>query len=365
MRLVETDLLKAGMVVGKPVYNPSSSISMLLLAGGVALTPVYIKALKRHDIQGVYIQDEFSEEVEIQEVVTVELRNEMGIKIKSLFTSIQSESKATSKEAMKSLNSMLEDMIDQILSNRKLMVNLVDLKSFDNYTFQHSVNVAVLATVIGVAKNLNRASLHALATGALFHDIGKMQIEKEILNKPGKLTPEEFVRMKEHAELGFAYATKNFTFTYDTLQAIAGHHEKVDGSGYPNKRECKGIHRFAKIVAIADVYDAMTSKRCYHEGVLPSEAIEYIMGSAGQHFDMGLVSLFLRKVPAYPEGTHVELSNGLSGIVVENFENMNMRPRVKILTDNPKEKVYVDLTDPKNLQITVVKMIRALAIEQD
>jgi len=344
------------MILGRNIYGPGGNV---LLRKGLTLREAVIASLKKQNYPGVYIDDAFSEEVDVNDVISEELRNETTTKLKNLFVTVQDGKPSPNAiaESVSDLSQMINDIVDQVFSNRQMVYNLVDLKNHDDYTFRHSVNVSALATVLGTALYYSRSALISLARGALFHDIGKMFIDKDILYKNGPLTPEEFEHVKRHSELGFDFAKNKLGFMAQESISILQHHEKFDGTGYPHGRGGRDIHRNAQIVSVADVFDAMTSFRVYHDARLPSEAMEYVMGNVGQHFDGEVVDVFLKKVAAYPTGIGVKLSNGMSGLVCENYEGMTMRPKVKLLTDNPSEPVYMDLRDPKHSSVTIVGVL--------
>jgi HD-GYP domain-containing protein (c-di-GMP phosphodiesterase class II) len=140
---------------------------------------------------------------------------------------------------------------------------------------------------------------------------------------------------------------------------ILDHHEKYDGGGYPNNLKGDKISLYGRIISVADVYDALTSDRSYRKALLPSDAMEYIMGSTTTLFDPNVVKVFVKKIAAYPIGTCVKLSNGLTGIVVQNYENFCMRPRIRIFKDHDKEvnPYEIDLADFKTLNITVIEIV--------
>ncbi len=212
---------------------------------------------------------------------------------------------------------------------------------------------------MGVALDLNRNDLNNLGMGAILHDIGKVFIDKKCLNKKGRLTDEEFAEMKKHPIEGYRYIRANFNIPVQASMGVLQHHEKYDGTGYPVQKAGDDISLFGRIIAIADVYDAITSDRPYRKGILPSKAMEYIMGGAGYHFDFELVSIFVKKVAAYPLGTCVKLSNGLMGIVVENFADTSMRPKIRVIEkDKDQEARYINLKeDFKTNNLTIVEVV--------
>ena len=239
------------------------------------------------------------------------------------------------------------------------MVNLVNIKSFDLYTYQHSVNVCVLCVLIGVALCIPRNEMRDLALAAVLHDIGKVFINKEILNKPGKLTPEEFEVIKNHTQLGYDFINKKNILSASVYIPVLMHHERYDGTGYLSGQKGEAIPLFSQIISVSDVYDAITSDRPYHEAILPSEAYEYILGNAGRHFSPKIVDVFVKKIAPFPEGYNVQLSNGMAGIVYKNYEDCLARPLIKLhRLPGQQEDRFVDLKNDKNaLDIIIQKIL--------
>ena len=188
------------------------------------------------------------------------------------------------------------------------MINLVDIKSMDNYTYQHSVNVALLSLVLGVQLQLNQNELYNLCIGALLHDIGKTLIPKQLILKPGPLTDEEYKTVKEHTTKGYDFLKGCLEIPAPARIVALQHHEKINGYGYPDNIKNKSINRFARIVSIADVYDALTSDRPYSKAMCPNDAVEYIFSHGDTQFDYEMVKVFSKAVVPYPPGTLVKLS---------------------------------------------------------
>jgi HD-GYP domain-containing protein (c-di-GMP phosphodiesterase class II) len=215
------------------------------------------------------------------------------------------------------MKATVSTIVDDIIQNKDVMVNVIDLKVYDDYTYYHSLNVAILAVAIGLGIGLNRETLNALGISAVLHDIGKRFVPKDILEKKGSLTAEEFDVIKEHSQIGYSYIRENLNLSSVSNVAILQHHERYDGSGYPFGKKEQNITPFARILSVVDVYDALTSKRPYHEPRLPHLALEYIEQESGKLFDPHVTKVFLKKIAPYPVGTDVELSNGYRGLVVE------------------------------------------------
>ena len=191
-----------------------------------------------------------------------------------------------------------------------------------------------------------------------FSDIGKVFIDKDILNKPGSLTEEEYELIKSHSTFGYEYLKKGNKYPLNHV-GVLDHRERYGGGGYPSGIKEDLISYFGRIIAVAYAYDALTSDRPYREALLPSEAMEYVMGSVSTLFDPDIVKVFVRKIAPYPIGTCVRLSNGMVGIVVENYEDLCMRPLIRVFQDQGEEiePYEIQLSDPHALCLTIVEVI--------
>ncbi|NJD04020.1 MAG: HD-GYP domain-containing protein [Ruminiclostridium sp.] len=355
MRFVPINCIKAGMKTGKKLVGKNDE---LLLNSGVVIQQSFITKIKELGYNGIYIDDDLSEGIEIDEIINEDLKYKTVKSIKDTFAKI-GKGKTDSFEYIDGFSEHLNLIVKEVLENRDAMVNIIDLKIFDDYTFYHSVNVTVLSLIVGASLGLNKSTLYNLGLAALLHDIGKVFIPKEILNKPSVFEKSEFELIKTHSEKGFQFLKDNSGIPAHSYIGVLQHHERFDGSGYPMCIEGKKISLFAKIIAVTDVYDALTSRRPYREAMTPSEAIEYIMGSGGTHFDPKMAVCFTQKVAPYPKGTCVNLSNNTMGIVVENYRDYCLRPKVKIIKENGKktEPYYLDLCkDMSALGITITGM---------
>lgn len=343
--MLASDLIKEGRKV--------------MLRKGVQLNELLIAKIGQLGFQGVYILDDLSRDLEVANVISDTLKYKAKADIQSLYISIQNKTESRAISALELMSKVISDIVDEILYNRKLMVNVVDLRTFDDYTFSHSVNVAVLSVVMGVALGLSRPKLNELAMGALVHDIGKVFIDRNIINKPGKLNALEFAEVKTHSMKGYDYLQAHGQTSEQALKVVLLHHEQYNGNGYPFGLCGEQIDFFGRIVCVADVYDALTSDRPYRHAMLPSDAMEYIMGGYGTMFDPKVVKAFTRKVAAFPIGTCVRLSNGMTGIVVQNYELSCLRPRLRIVADGAPTDDYLDLaSDPATLSITIKEIIQ-------
>lgn len=335
MRYIPIGCLREGMVLGKNLYMPGGE---LLLAHDMPLTPRSIQTIHRLGYQGVYIRDNLSEDLEIENVIKDELRQKAVDSVRNVFMSSGQGDAKKLVQGFETSRNMVSQMVDEILGNQNLMINMVDLKVYNDYTFYHSVNVAVLSVLMGVSLNYSYGGLLRLGLGAILHDIGKVFIPSALLNKPGRLTDEEMEEMKKHPKTGYDYLVNHAVFPSESYTAVLQHQERYNGSGYPYGLKGRQIGRNGKIIAVADVYDAMTSDRPYRRGIFPSEVMEYIIGGSSSMFDPEVVKVFVRKVAPYPVGMIVRLSNGEEALVVKNYEGFGMRPRVRILENRDGER---------------------------
>jgi putative nucleotidyltransferase with HDIG domain len=236
---------------------------------------------------------------------------------------------------MEAVSEVVGGMADSILRSPDALSSLTRLKHFDEYTFFHSVNTSVLALSVGRHLGYERVPLLQLGTGMLLHDIGKTQIPLEILNKPGRYEANEFEIMKQHVMRGAEILSHTTGLTDMFLMPTLEHHERVDGTGYPYQRPKTDLSQFGLIAAIVDIYDAVTSDRCYHKGKTPHDTLQilYQLGSQG-HVDGELVQQFVQVVGVYPVGSCVLLSTGEKAIVKQINHHAPIQPVVVLLTNN-------------------------------
>lgn len=234
---------------------------------------------------------------------------------------------------MESIEPAVHGIVDSIFRNSGALIQLGGIRTKDQYTFAHSVNVCALLTAFARTLKIGHDITRQLSIGGMLHDIGKMRVPDAILNKPSALTESEFDEIKQHVKHGEAILSDVSWIPPIALQITAQHHERYDGSGYPAGLKGAQISPFGQMAAIADVYDAITSVRVYHEPMEPAMAIRKIQEWSEHHFNAELVSHFVRSVGIYPIGTLVRLESGVLGIVVEHFATNLLRPVVRVIYD--------------------------------
>lgn len=222
-------------------------------------------------------------------------------------------------------------IVDSIFTRADALLPLARLKQHDRYTFQHSVSVCALMVALARTLELPRETIHEIAIGALLHDVGKARVPDEILNKPGKLTAAEFDHMKSHVVQGKLILQATPGISPVALEVAAQHHERFDGSGYPNRIAGEAISLHGRMAAIVDVYDALTSERVYHKGMPPTEALRKLLEWSTTHFEPRLVQAFIRSVGIYPTGSLVRLESRRLAVVQAQHPDKPTQPRVKVL----------------------------------
>jgi putative nucleotidyltransferase with HDIG domain len=262
----------------------------------------------------------------------------------------------------KPFEEMASSFMDSVVRNQNALACLSRIRDKDSYLMEHSVNVAVLMSILGKYLQLDNRYLHQCVTGALLHDIGKVMIPDTILHKPGKLTDDEFTTMKRHALYSQKILEKSQGFPQVAINVAGQHHERLDGKGYPAGLIGDQVTQEARMASVVDVYDAITADRVYHNGMTPSNALKRMLEWCGPHLDSKYVHAFIKAMGVYPVGSLVELSNGMAGIVIEETES-TMKPVLKVIY-SLKSKCFIsvsrlDLSEEKET-VSIIKSINPI-----
>jgi HD-GYP domain-containing protein (c-di-GMP phosphodiesterase class II) len=242
---------------------------------------------------------------------------------------------------------VVRSLVDNILRNRYAMLELSGLKSFDEYTFYHSVNVAILSLALGSTLTRDYRFLSSLGVGALLHDIGEMSIELDTLNKTGPLTSDEWSQIRHHPVHGAEMTALTSGLDRASIVCVLEHHMRYDLTGYPQRTPPRAQHVASRIVAVADAYDAMTSQRPYSAPRMQDEAMNIMVRNAGSALDPTLVRLFVNLLGYFPPRSVVLLSSGETAIVVSPSPTDPAKPRVRVIAD-----VGGQLTDPEDVDLS-------------
>ena len=356
MRYTPIEMIKEGMVLARPVYGTRFDI---LLGEGVTLSNFHIQRINQLGYAGVYILDDLSQGVEVRDILPGEIRMSTVRTAKDMYLSAEQRTgrKSTARTSREKLEKMTMPVVDSIIENPRRLVELIDLKPEDDYLYYHAANTVILSVLIGVEMGLSGVALYELCLSAFLHDVGNLFIPKTILEKPGKLTPEEYDVIKSHTQLGFDYLYENYEISIEGCMGAQQHHENFDGSGYPSGLRGNKISIYGRIIAITDVYDALTSRRPFRKMMYPPAAMEYLNEKAGTMFDPEILDVFQLVVPLYPSGLCVELNSGVRGIVVKNYVGAPNRPKVRLLNSKSETPLYVDLHEDVEFSDTYVTQI--------
>lgn len=348
MRRIEISNCEPGMILGKAIFNGN----LTLLESGALLTKSYIERLKDLGVTEVYIEDEISKDLVIQDVVEESTRREAVAFIKESMDNYTSMEFLNTAEAIAIVNGIL----DEILSLDDILVNLMDIKLRDMYTYSHCVNVCILSIITGIKLNLSLDQLKELGVGALLHDIGKIMIPQEILLKKAALSSVEYEVIKEHSFHGYKILKKLPLISEASARVALEHHERFDGKGYPSGLHNDQIHIYSRIVAITDIFDSLTSDRIYRKKISVNTAIEYLTVIASPTLDSQVLNCFIQFIPPYPVGTGVILNNGEKGVVINLNKYYPTRPVVRVVfnSDGSKKTFYEEVNLAERKDYTII-----------
>lgn len=332
-----------GRYVARTVYDETGAHA--LIREGTFLTPSLIRTLRRHEIHQLWVQNEFVSDLSVGGTVRQETRLQATRAVESLAdASLTGQGK---KEAAQSVLHSAAQIVGEILEIDDVVYNLNHLRVWDSYTYAHCVQVAELSVVIGRELGFDHDQLNRLAIGAVLHDIGKVKTPREILDKAGPLTPDEYEVMRRHARDGWDMVHGVLDTWHTATVSILQHHERMDGSGYPEGLQGDGIYIFSRIVAVADVFDATRAERSYR-GSLPGQTVyDILQNEAGIRLDSQVVEALMRRVAFYPTGEIVRLGDGSTGIVTKQNPDAPLLPTVVRVADGhylPTDREEIDLS---------------------
>lgn len=350
MRKIDISQVKPGSKLARNIYNPGGQI---LLRQKTILTQKFLDRLKTMGFYAVFIEDGLMDDIDLEETISEKTR----LQATNCIREVVDNFKYSRTIQIGHVKKVVTGIVDDIIENSDLMLNLTDIRSYDDYTFHHSVNVTVISVMIGLCLHYDYNRLCDLGLGVLLHDIGKTMIPVETINKPGRLTHEEYQIVKQHTWHGFEILRSEQDMKITSAHVALQHHERYDGSGYPRQLKGQDILEYARIAAIADVYDAMTSERCYRSKIPVNEVRQYLLDNSGTLFDPVILNRFLEKISLYPQGTKVVLNDGRSGLVIKNNCMDTTRPLLRLFWNNgsPLTKpVEINLYNDISLHIVEV-----------
>lgn len=364
MKTIKVTDLQPGMRFDSPVYIEGENI---LVPEGVAIQEKDIDRLIRWDIDEVYTEG--SEMEKAAEAAAAKLkesptwlppREEKYIKI---YRSAVEKVDAIFQDIVdgtylnhEPIDSVVKDMLDVLRQSNNEMVQLILLGEWVERRLSVSaVNCMIIAAVIGSTMRLASHRLLQLATGALLHDVGMLRVDREILQKQGKLNSDELTKVRTHPVMAYQIISKDMKYPEEIALIALQHHEHWDGRGYPRGLKGEDITLFARIVTVADAYEAMVSERPYRNSMIGYSAMKSILSDNGRHFDPQVLKAFLESMGVFPIGSIVQLNNSSIGRVSENHPQAPLRPKIELLIDEfgteIEGKEVLDLLGKKNLFI--------------
>lgn len=354
MKKLPVEQLDIGMIIGKSVCTKDGT---LLFAPGTVVESFHLKQMLDLGIDKVEVKacdQGFPADNEL-------IRQEVVQTVRRIFRDItltNTPEQGTVKQAIK-------DIFRRVLKDKCVMLHLNEVRGLDSYIFTHSVNVSMLSLIMGLFLKLKGDQLRNLGLAALLHDVGRSKVPKTILYKPAQLSAEEYKKVKKHAISGYELLRSCQQFDESIALTALQHHERLDGSGYPYGISGDKIGMFPRIVAVADVFDALLSDRPFRKAFFPHQAVEIIVNSASGQFDPDIIKVFVENVAIYPLGSVVLLNNGETGVVVDMNKGRQTRPVVRIMYDGDRRKLSsireVDLSKFPDLFIT--KILREEQVE--
>jgi putative nucleotidyltransferase with HDIG domain len=275
-------------------------------------------------------------------------------KSKAAVTSMFNEARMGNAIKVSEAADLVDEISQSITRNPEAFINLTRLKTKDDYTYMHSIAVCALMIALGKQLGLSGNDLKEAGLAGLLHDVGKMLIPDEVLNKPGKLTDEEFETVKQHPRKGWEMLQGSAEITAIALDVCLHHHERVDGTGYPGRISGDQLTLFARMGAVCDVYDALTSNRCYKNGWEPADTIRKMAEWRNGHFDERVFQAFVKTIGIYPSGTLVRLKSGRLAIVIEQTEKSLLTPIVKaFFSTKSNEPIMPEMIDLSRSQESI------------
>ncbi|MCG7897338.1 MAG: HD-GYP domain-containing protein [Candidatus Thiodiazotropha weberae] len=277
--------------------------------------------------------------------------NQVRLEAGRVITDIMADARLGKQIETERVTPVVEDMLASIFRNQDAFLGLTRIRQMDQYTFEHSVSVSALMIAFAKKLQLDQSTIWELGVGGILHDVGKLQVPEKILNKPGRLTDQEFDVMRGHVGFGYKLIDEAESIPKRAQQVILQHHERLNGTGYPGRLSGEEISLYGKMAAIVDVYDAITSDRVYHKGKLPSLVLRQLVEWSDEgDFDAELVQRFIQCVGIYPVGSLVVLESQRLAVVVASPQKALLNPVLKVIYDLRKQRLIppevLDLTDP-------------------
>lgn len=350
VRQISLTEVTPGMILARSILSSSGRV---LLAAGITFTKEYIHKLKILNLDTLFIQDARYADITVPEYLSIETQQRALSILSATMTKVTKEGTFS----VDAISNVASDIVEELVTQADVVIHLTGIAVYDNCTLSHSLNCSIYSALLARYAGFTIPQIKIITCGALLHDMGKIQIDKQILNKPGSLTDDEFAVMKQHPLLGFNLLTKKRLELSSLIAHMAWqHHEKIDGSGYPRGLKGEDILSYARLLSITDVYDAITAHRPYHNAMSPVIAYNIILAGLGTSFDEQLGKIFLSKIALYTPGTEVVLNTGELAVIVFVPASSPHRPTIRLMS-YPDGTPYtppedINLADNPHISIT-------------
>jgi putative nucleotidyltransferase with HDIG domain len=358
MTKLKKEDLSIGMILAEDIYSHTGAV---LIGAGTKLDESHMRFIGRADLEFVHIEDAHEKVVDVSNDRGSESNFEGYSKTLprynlqeryqntvSKFKNIYYDFRLGRVPVFQEIEDLVEPLYEAILNDEHITSKMWQIQAYDDYTFDHSVRVSMIAGLLAKWCGYPASVVKDASLSGLLHDIGKCNIPDEILNKPGPLTPEEFKVIKTHATLGYVLIKDIPNINENVMLGVLQHHERMDGSGYPHGIKGKDINTIASIVAVADVYCAMTADRVYKPAFHPFEVASYILEKCYHTLNFSIAKTFLTNIAPFFIGHRVKLTNDLCGEIVMTYKDDPARPLVRV------NETYYDLR--KHLEIEILQM---------
>jgi HD-GYP domain-containing protein (c-di-GMP phosphodiesterase class II) len=360
MRKVSIHVVSPGDVLARDIITDKGSA---LLRAGRSLSDFIIERLKLQGIDTVYIEDTLTEDIRPSETLNEETRLFTMRMVRQSMIQVANNVEIENMIAVPRLGKVFRDVFKRLLGalskQDTMLIHLADLYVKEDYLYHQSINVAALSIIMGITKGYDEKQLEQLGIGALLADIGMVRIPGSTWDKDTPLSEDDWAQIRQHPEIGYQYLTEQEDI--DPISALCArqHHERFDGQGYPHGLTGSAIHEYSQIIAIADVYSALTSTRKYRQRYSPSEAIEYLFAVGNSHFSLELLQSFTAQIAIYPVASTVRLNTGQTAVVTEVRPSLVTRPVVRIINETDGSPVFrlkeIDLS--KHFNVTIVNVM--------
>ena len=358
MQRLALEFIRPEMVLARDVYDEDGTI---MLSSGTLLTERLIERLQKWEILSVFVRNPRIELPTISEALKEVTRNRARMMVEHAFNSIKkAEQFSMSEEEQQTVHKVVEE----VSQNPLAVIHMAHINRNSRDIMAHSVNVSLLSTATAIAMGIKSTdTLHELALAALLHDIGLLMIPQDLIARRGDLKPEEILIYRAHANWGLAILQESLSLPRSVAQVAQEHHEHADGTGYPNQLTNSNLHPFSRIIATVNAYENMCAAFIDRNGCKSHLAYESIISGAGSRFDLHVAKALLSRLPMYPPGSLVELTNGLIGIVISASPDLPHRPKLKILADSIDidtilaEPYLLDLLELENQTLFVKEVL--------